>query len=118
MDYWQRASAARVPYVPLVTTGWDKNPRKENPVSWERHHGYHRQTVFPATATPAEIATHLERALAFVREQPDLCRANAVIMYAWNEHDEGGWLCPTGTPDGTPNTGRLDAIGQVLGKRP
>ncbi|MCY2991404.1 MAG: hypothetical protein NTY19_26545 [Planctomycetota bacterium] len=117
-NYWQRAVADHVPYVPLVTTGWDKNPRKESPVSWERDHGYHRQTVFPATATPAEIASHLERALAFVREQPDCCRANAVIIYAWNEHDEGGWLCPTWTPDGKSNTDRLETIGQVLGKRP
>jgi len=117
-DYWHKAAAAGVPYVPLVTTGWDKNPRKENPVSWEKDHGYHRQTVFPATATPAEIAAHLQRALTFVREHPETCPANTVIVYAWNEHDEGGWLCPTWTPGGTPNTGRLEAIGEVLARRP
>src|SRR5450759_571230 len=33
-------------------------------------------------------------------------------MYAWNEFDEGGWICPTlGN-----NTSRLDAIGKVLHK--
>lgn len=21
--------------------------------------------------------------------------ANTLIIYAWNEHDEGGWICPT-----------------------
>lgn len=116
-DYWQAASVARIPYVPLVTTGWDKQPRKDNPVSWERDHAYHRQKVFPAPATPAEIATHLQHALAFARQQSDLCRANTAIIYAWNEHDEGGWLCPTWSPDGKPNTDRLQAISKVLGKR-
>ncbi len=26
---------------------------------------------------------------------PDTCPAGAMLIYAWNEHDEGGWLCPT-----------------------
>ena len=114
VSYWRNAVAARVPYVPLVTTGWDKDPRKENPVSWEKDHGYHQQTVFPTMATPAEITTHLAHALTFVREHPETCPANAVIIYAWNEHDEGGWLCPTWTPDGTPDNSRLKAVGNVL----
>lgn len=113
--YWQNAAAAQVPYVPLVTTGWEKNPRKDHPVSWELDHGYHRQAVFPGVATPAQIAEHLKRALAFVREHPAICPANTVVIYAWNEHDEGGWLCPTWTPTGKPDTGRLDALGKLLG---
>jgi len=33
-------------------------------------------------------------------------------MYAWNEFDEGGWICPTlGN-----NTSRLDAIRKILKK--
>lgn len=113
-DYWQNAADANVPYVPLVSTGWDKQPRKDNPVAWEKGHGYHQQTVFTAMARPQEIASHLERALAFVREHPGICVANAVIVYSWNEHDEGGWLVPTWTQSGKPNTERLDAIRSVL----
>ena len=116
-DFWQNAATAHVPYVPLVTTGWDKMPRKEHPVSWELDHDYHQQTIFPATATPAEIASHLERALTFVRAHPDSCPADTVIAYAWNEHDEGGWRCPTWTPDGQPDSSRLEALGRLLGKR-
>jgi len=37
--------------------------------------------------------------------------ANAVLMYAWNEHDEGGWLCPTLFY----GADRLNAIATVLG---
>ena len=112
--YWQEAANAKIPCVPLVTTGWDKNPRRDNPVSWEKGHGYHSQTVFPARATPAEIAAHLERALAFVRQHPAVCQANATIVYAWNEYDEGGWLAPTRGQDGKPDNSRLAAVRQVL----
>ena len=113
-NYWQNAAKANVPYVPLVTTGWDKRPRKDNPVSWEKDQDYHRQDLFPSTATPQEIAAHLDRALTFVREHSKICVANAVIIYAWNELDEGGWLMPTWTENGKPNTDRLDAIRKIL----
>ena len=114
--YWRRAAEAGVPYIPLVTTGWDKRPRKDNPVSWEKGHSYHKQKTFPSTATPAEITSHLTRAIAFVKSNRAICRANAIIMYAWNENDEGGWLSPTLGPDGKPLTARLDAIRCVLKK--
>ncbi|MBM4019847.1 MAG: hypothetical protein FJ288_16255 [Planctomycetes bacterium] len=111
---WQSAAKEHVPYIPLVTTGWNKEPRKDNPVSWEVGHGYLKQTVFIPPATADEIAAHLRNALAFVKENPKTCPANAIIMYAWNEHDEGGWLVPTWTAEGKPNTARLDAIRRVL----
>ncbi len=121
-QYWREAATAGVPCIPLVTTGWDKQPRKDHPVSWEKGHAYHQQETFPSVATPQEIAAHLERALDFVKRNRAVCAANAVIIYAWNEHDEGGWLAPTWTPTGTPNTERLDAIRQLLkrkkGKQP
>ncbi len=111
---WQNAAKAHVPYVPLVTTGWDKQPRKDHPVSWELDQDYHRQNVFPSTATPQQIAAHLDRAVTFVQEHSKICVANAIIIYAWNEHDEGGWLAPTWTTNGKPNTDRLDAVYKVL----
>ena len=101
----------------MTTTGWDKQPRKDHPVSWEKNHAYHQQQVFPSTATPQEIASHLERALAFVSTHSDCCPANAVIVYAWNEHDEGGWLAPTWTPSGQANTTRLSAVRDALSHR-
>jgi hypothetical protein len=36
------------------------------------------------------------------------------MMDAGNEHDESGWLVPTWTSEGKPDTSRLDAIRRVL----
>lgn len=117
-EKWAAASKAGVPYIPLVTTGWDKHPRKDNPVSWELDQDYHKQEVFPSRATPEEIVAHLKRAFAFVAENPKTSPARTVILYAWNEYDEGGWLAPTRGSDGRPNTERLDALRRVLAPKP
>jgi hypothetical protein len=111
---WANALTTKTPYVPLVTTGWDKRPRQDHPVSWEKNAGYADQKTFPAAPTNAELTAHLGRALAFVQAHPDVCPANTIIVYAWNEHDEGGWLCPTWTPSGSPDTSRLEAIRSIL----
>jgi hypothetical protein len=111
---WANALTTKTPYVPLVTTGWDKRPRQDHPVSWEKNAGYADQKTFPAAPTNAELTAHLGRALAFVQAHPDVCPANTIIVYAWNEHDEGGWLCPTWTSSGSPDTSRLDALRSLL----
>ncbi len=113
-EHWRNAAKAGVPYIPLVTTGWDYRPRIDNPVSWQKELASHGQKVFPAIATPQEIASHLDRAIRFVQENKKVCPANAIIIYAWNEHDEGGWLAPTWTPGGKPNAERIEAIGRIL----
>ena len=111
---WRRAAEAGIRYIPLVTTGWDKEPRKENPVSWELDHDYHKQPFFPSQAKPDEIVQHLQHALEFVDSHPDVCESRAIIVYAWNEHDEGGWLAPTWQKDGCADNRRLEAIRSVL----
>ncbi len=113
-SYWQEAVQAKVPCIPLVTTGWDNRPRKEHPVSWEKEAGYYNQTVYPSRATPAEIATHLSHAVSFVKDYPRICAANTILIYAWNEYDEGGWLAPTRGLDGKPDTHRIEATHNIL----
>lgn len=111
---WHRPAAAKVPFVPFVSTGWDKRPRQDHPVPWEKNQTYHTQKVFPTIATADEIASHLTAALQVARDNQQLCTANTLIIYAWNEHDEGGWLAPTWTPGGKPDTGRIEALARVL----
>jgi len=66
------------------------------------------------TATPDELAAHVRQAVEWTKANRDLDPANAIIVYAWNEHDEGGWLEPTLRTDGKPNEERIKAIASVL----
>ena len=70
--------------------------------------------VDDVTATPAQLTKHLQEVLDWTAHNPDLTPANAVIIYAWNEHDEGGWLAPTWTAERRPNTNRIEALAPVL----
>jgi hypothetical protein len=92
-------------------SGWDRRPRVERPVPWEQwQKAGEGLEEFYEPATPRELADHLNRALNWVRTNPDAAPADAVLVYAWNENDEGGWLVPTRGE----GTARLDAIGRLL----
>jgi hypothetical protein len=106
---WDAFREAGQRVVPWVTTGWDPRPRVEHPVSWTTV----AADAWAQSGTPAEIAAHLERALAWTARYPAAAEAETLLVYAWNEFDEGGWLCPT-LRDGTA---RLDAIRPVLARR-
>ena len=80
--YWNRFKAAGREVVPLVNAGWDGRPRNY-PAPW-----------YEPTA-PDEIANAVKLALDWNHANPETARANTVLIYAWNEYDEGGWLCPT-----------------------
>lgn len=106
---WEDDRQAGIKVVPWVTSGWDPRPRIDHPTPW---------VTYPANSwteppTPAEIAYHLQKALEWAAQYPETAEANAVIIYAWNEFDEGGWLAPTLSE----GNARLEAVQRVLGKQ-
>mgnify|MGYP000158300751 CR=1 FL=1 len=112
----------RIGIIPHITCGRDTRPRLENPVSWAGDYGGY----YTLTGTPQEIYAHAAEVLGEIRKNPGANMPNSVLVYAWNEHDEGGWCCPTLTVDkeGMPlldtngknkkNTAHLDALAKAL----
>jgi hypothetical protein len=111
--FWSRCKDAGSPVVPTVMAGWDRRPRVEHPVPWEtwQKPGDGIEKFYRAPS-PAELAEHLAHGLDWVRHNPDAAPANTVLIYAWNENDEGGWIVPT-LQEGTA---RLGALRRVLAK--
>jgi hypothetical protein len=120
--YWEVCRSERLETITFVTAGWDPRPRVENPTPWVRVTPRpdptppEQQTPLldAVTATPDQLAGHLREALAWTRNNRDLNPAQAIIIYGWNENDEGGWLIPTLQADGQIDRTRLDAISNVL----
>ena len=111
---WE-AYAAGKPIVPWVSTGWNTEPRIEHPVPWG---GNYSEADNCQDATAEELKDFLSSAIDWTISNKSKAVANAIIMYAWNEHDEGfGAICPTLGTDGNPNTERLDSIRSVLQER-
>lgn len=84
---WESVSDT-VQINPLCSVGWDRRP-------WESN----ENTVYYINKKPSLFRTHLMRAVDFV-----LYRENdhpVIMIYAWNELGEGGYLVPTkGDPRG------------------
>lgn len=117
--FWDECAATGAAVVPLCMSGWDRRPRVEHPVPWEPwqkpNAGIERHYLPPAAD---ELAAHIRDAMRWAEADRARCPAQAIITYAWNEHDEGGWLCPTLKPDGGANAERLDAIAAMLARYP
>jgi hypothetical protein len=112
LGYWE-AMAAEAPMIPIVSFGWDQRPRVDNPPPWVPNPTPHHYELF----TPQQCAQALEAALDWMAAHPEATPADAVLCYAWNENDEGGWLCPTRGPDGEPDDSRVRAVGEMLDER-
>lgn len=110
--YWVEMTTASNSVVPIAMCGWSRRPRISKPVRWQpEQYPYHSQDKAHDDPTNAELADHFQAALDFVANNPSDCPADTVLAYAWNEFDEGGWLCPTlGDPDGE----RLAAVAAVI----
>ncbi|MCC8979654.1 hypothetical protein [Bradyrhizobium acaciae] len=108
---WNDLAASQLPVVPTVMTGWDRRPRIERPVPWEtsQRPGDGVNNFYTAP-TKKELAGHLAQSISWVNSRPADSRAPAVLIYAWNENDEGGWLVPTFPCQ----TDRLEALREVL----
>lgn len=122
-DRWEKSRALRLPSITFASAGWDTRPRNERPppwVTWVRATpdstpaAQQKPLLDSVTATPVELAAHIREAVEWTKANRDLNPANSIIIYGWNEHDEGGWLQPTLGADGRPDEARVRALGQVL----
>jgi hypothetical protein len=121
-SYWDVCRQQRIPTITFATAGWDPRPRVEHPVPWiaveprpdPTPPEQQKPLIDAVTATPAQIAQHLQDAIDWTKNNRNLNPANAIIVYGWNENDEGGWLIPTWKPEGQPDRSRLDAVSHVL----
>ncbi|MGD0089534.1 MAG: glycoside hydrolase family 99-like domain-containing protein [Planctomycetota bacterium] len=126
-NYWQACRQSNIPTLTFATAGWDTRPRIEHPMSWTTWvkakpdptpAAGQKPLIDSVTATPQQIATHIQDAIDWTMKNRDIAPANAIIIYGWNENDEGGWLIPTLNSDGSPNMERLKALKSVLREDP
>ena len=110
---WDEWSKTGSKVVPLVTAGWDRRPRVMNPVSWEGPPKRSDEIEYCyAPPKPEELAGLLRDAIFWCARNSAAADANTILIYAWNEIDEGGWLVPSLWPD--QGSRRLDAIRALL----
>jgi len=119
-EHWERMLASPLVDLPVATMGWDASPRCRPDVAWpfpmtptSNKYKFYEYPYMPVVVgnTPqrfqellADMARHAER---------DPRKPFAVVINAWNEWTEGGFLLP----EERYGTGYLEAIRRTFGKR-
>ncbi|OCT15254.1 hypothetical protein A8709_14240 [Paenibacillus pectinilyticus] len=99
--------------IPWVTQAWDPRPRIQLTSPTYQYASYSSNS-YATPSTPIELAGQLQSAINWNANNASSADANTVLMYAWNEFSEGGYLCPTLIPGGGGiNRDYLDAIKNV-----
>jgi hypothetical protein len=100
--YWDRMASTGTEIIPIAQVGWDKRPRLDHPVPWDKTDNKASRDLYYAMATPSEFTEHMRAALEFVRKSTNLCASRTILVYSWDECDEGGCIMPTvGDPGGS-----------------
>ena len=102
-----------LPIIPMLSAGWNPSPRIDRPVPWCKYAdiGY---APHPTGKQMEAAALDLFR---WMSENSEYVDKEYCVCFAWNEFEEGGYLCPTLKMDGTSNSDTLDGLGRALRKR-
>ena len=112
--FWKTFDAVT---IPSVTMGWDNRPRYYTGCSWYADINTLKDSWIQYPTTD-EIHTHTKDAINFVSDNGKDADIKSILIYAWNENDEGGFIAPTLFELQDPaNKGRpikLDAINRAI----
>ncbi|MBP5182017.1 MAG: glycoside hydrolase family 99-like domain-containing protein [Lentisphaeria bacterium] len=99
----------KLPYNPVVMTGWDSSPRTVQSDVFER--GAYPFGSVLVNNTPEQFEKALRKARAFL--ESDSFTGNFLLLNSWNEWTEGAFL----EPDEEYRYGLLEAVRNVFGSR-
>ncbi|MBR2461047.1 MAG: hypothetical protein IKB34_07450 [Clostridia bacterium] len=101
-----------IPVIPLLSAGWNPKPRIDRPSPWVT---YGDQPYAPAP-TSEQMEAAARNFFKWIDNTPEANTGYGVV-FAWNEFEEGGYLCPTLSSDGKPCTEILDGLSRALKQR-
>jgi len=103
--------------IPTVTAGWDNRPRYFCGCPWYKNIEDLRNSWIQYP-TPVELQQQVVEAIEFSKSNHKATDFKSIMIYAWNEYDEGGFIAPTLFEiRDKANNGRplkLDAINRAL----
>jgi len=85
--------------IPMLSMGWNPMPRIDRPSPWVTY----ERTDYADIPDRGEVQRAFQSLHTFIAEHPAQCDTGLALTFAWNEFEEGGFLCPTLGADGRPD---------------
>jgi hypothetical protein len=102
----QFAEKTPLPYVPVITAGWDRRPWEKGKLPPEK------MSVWYPDRSPKLVEDFVRQGVRWLDKHPDKTTPQRLLLiYAWNENGEGGYLTPT-AKDGVEY---LEAVARGIG---
>ena len=98
-----------IPMLPQFTVGWDPSPRIVNPIPWCSYPDVH----YAAQASTEEFLAGAADLVNWIEENRAQVLPDHILTFAWNEFEEGAWICPTWT-EGEPDTSHTESFKEVV----
>lgn len=95
--------------MPHVSIGWNPMPRVDRPIPWTSYH----EGPYAPQPNEEQLQKCFDKLFEFIDKNPERTVDGYAMVYAWNEFEEGGYLCPTLGKDGKPDTTFLDTFKKV-----
>ena len=103
--------------IPLLTVGWNPSPRIERPTPWtSRPSGEtsYSDVSFAPFPHEEELTAWAKKFAAHVKNDVNDRFAGHIMTFAWNEFEEGGFICPTYTKEGTVSFEKVRAFAEAV----
>lgn len=94
--------------IPMYAVGWNPSPRIDTPVPW---YGY-ANNLYSSPSEAEHIETVAQEFANWVKSSS--INPKHILSYAWNEFEEGGFICPTFNKDKTIDKSRLNAFKKAV----
>jgi len=100
---------AGLPVIPHIALGWDPSPRIDNPVPWATY----PKGVYSVAKSQDDFISAARAMKDWIRGNPKSTPTGHVLAFAWNEFEEGGWICPSMGADGRTDETRVQKFRMV-----
>lgn len=102
--------------IPTFTVGWNPTPRIDRPTPWttlSNGGSLYADVAYAPLATDDELISGARKFVEFLNGPDAPHLVGHILTFAWNEFEEGGFICPTYTKRGDINTSRISTFAQV-----
>lgn len=100
-----------VDLIPLFSLGYSAKPRMDNPVPW--YAGYTEEGCTPIPSI-MEISDGADIFAKWIKDNALYMKSKRVIVFAWNEFEEGAWICPTYNDALEIDTSRIKEFSEIV----